>query len=225
MMLSLWLGLLVGLLWNAAPAAAVVFRDPDTGLSFASQFVLYKSDGRGITYRVAIAEGVDQYSAYDVVLQMVAPNDVGWAGLAWGGSMARNPLLVAWRNPANNQPVISSRWANGHTTPANYAGSVYTVLKTGTKSNNTHWQVTAKCTGCSSWTTNEGGLRYLSPRGGNRMAWAYSPDRPTTPASSTSAIRVHDVHNYFSQDFAQAGNRDFTSTLQKLQETQETAQS
>ena len=41
---------------------------------------------------------------------MVVPNDVGWAALAWGGSMPKNPLLIAWRGTSNNV-VLSSRWA------------------------------------------------------------------------------------------------------------------
>jgi hypothetical protein len=94
-----------------APAAAVVYRDPDTGLTFSQAFQLYKSDGRGITFRIAIPEGVDQYSPYDAVVQVVVPNDVGWAGLAWGGGMSRNPLLTVWRNSANNGVVVGSRWA------------------------------------------------------------------------------------------------------------------
>jgi hypothetical protein len=39
------------------------------------------------------------------------PNQVAWSGLAWGGSMPRNPLLLAWRN-TNNNVVLSSRIAS-----------------------------------------------------------------------------------------------------------------
>jgi hypothetical protein len=73
-------------------------------------FRRYKADGRGITFRVATPSDAQSYTAYDAVVQMVVPNDVGWAGLAWGGSMPRNPLLIAWRGTSNNV-VLSSRWA------------------------------------------------------------------------------------------------------------------
>ena len=44
-----------------------------------------------------------------VVLQVVAPNALGWVGLAWGGSMIRNPLTVSY--PNGQKPTVSSRWA------------------------------------------------------------------------------------------------------------------
>lgn len=98
---------------NTGPAAAgapnAVYQDPDTGLVFTSNLQDYKV-GRGITFRVAIPSGVQSYTPYDAVVQIVAPNDVGWAGLAWGGSMTGNPLLVAWRDFSNNV-VLSSRFA------------------------------------------------------------------------------------------------------------------
>ena len=77
---------------------------------FSSNFQLYKADGRGITFRVAIPDTAESYTSYDSVIQMVVPNDVGWAGLSWGGSMPRSPLLVAWRGSSNNV-ILSSRWA------------------------------------------------------------------------------------------------------------------
>lgn len=96
--------------YAAAAAANAIYQDSDTGLIFSSNFALYKADGRGITFRVAIPDDAESYTAYDAVIQIVVPNDVGWAGLAWGGSMPRNPILVAWRGSSNNV-VLSSRWA------------------------------------------------------------------------------------------------------------------
>ena len=99
-------------LGNAAATAAdsnAIYQDADTGLVFSSAFQLYKSDGRGITFRVAVPDGVDNYTPFDAVIQMVVPNDVGWAGLAWGGSMTKNPILVAWKG--STSAVLSSRWA------------------------------------------------------------------------------------------------------------------
>lgn len=95
---------------NWAPATADVYQDPDTGLTFSSAFQLYKTDGRGITFRIAVPDDAQSYTAYDAVVQMVVPNDAGWAGLAWGGSMPRNPLLVAWKGNGDNI-VLSSRMA------------------------------------------------------------------------------------------------------------------
>lgn len=214
MLWTLWFGIVAALLSRTVAAAAnAIYQDPDTGLVFSSNYALYKVD-KGITFRVAIPEGVQTYTSYDAVVQVVAPNDVGWVGIAWAGSMPRNPLLVAWRN--NQQVVLSSRWANGHVTPNAYNNAQYTLFKTGTKSNGTHWQYTALCKGCTSWTTDTGASRYLSPRGGNRLAFAYSPGRPSQPGSTTSSIPIHEVHGYWQHDFSGAANSNFETTVQRL---------
>jgi hypothetical protein len=62
----------------------------------------------GIAYRIAIPEV--SAAPFDVLLQIVAPIDkAGWAAIAWGGAMNRNPLTVAW--PNGNTAVVSSRWS------------------------------------------------------------------------------------------------------------------
>ncbi|KAK4125178.1 iron reductase domain protein [Parathielavia appendiculata] len=225
MLWTLFLGLVAALLRTgkcsidslalaAAQTANAIYRDSETGLVFSSNFALYKADGRGITYRVAIPDTAQQNTAYDVVIQMVVPNDVGWAGLAWGGSMPRNPLLVAWRG-SNNNVVLSSRMASGHVQPTEYSGAQYTLFQTGTKSNSTHWQFTALCKGCTAWQSSSS-TRYLNPRGGNRLAMAYSPTKPSNVNSPSSSIPIHEVHAYWSHDFAQAANTNFEATVQRL---------
>ncbi|KAK3331173.1 hypothetical protein B0H66DRAFT_92352 [Apodospora peruviana] len=215
MLWALWLGIVASLLGTATADVSAVYQDPDTGLTFSQSFALYKSDGRGITFRVAIPASAATYTAFDTVIQVVVPNDVGWGGLAWAGSMTRNPLLVFWRG-SNNAPVISSRWANGHSTPTSYTGASYTLYKTGTKSNSTHWQFTAICQGCTSWAGDGGAIRYLSPRGGNRLAFAYSPTKPSS-SSNTSTIAVHEVHGYWTHDFSAAANSNYDAAVEKFQ--------
>jgi len=212
-----FLGFVAALLTTAVADNAVV-QDPDTGLVFTSNFQLYKSDGRGITYRVAVPDDAQNYAAFDVVVQVIIPNDVGWAGLAWGGSMTNNPLLVAWRGSSNNV-ILSPRWASSHVMPTSSTTSSYTLFKAGTKSNSTHWQFTALCKGCTSWDpsgTGSGTTRYLSPRGGNRLAFAYSPTKPSSANSPSSSLPIHDVHGYWNQDFAAAANANFAATVQRL---------
>jgi hypothetical protein len=62
-----------------------------------------------IVYRIAIPDTATASAPFDVLLQIVAPKATGWAGLAWGGQMAYNPLTVAWPNGAS--VVVSSRRA------------------------------------------------------------------------------------------------------------------
>jgi hypothetical protein len=100
--------------------------------------------------------------------------------------------------------------------PAEYAGAQYTLFKSGTKSNSTHWQLTALCKGCTSWDAGSGSMRYLSPRGGNRLAFAYSPTKPSSVNSPSSNLPIHDVHGYWSHDFAQAVNPNFATTVSRL---------
>lgn len=48
-------------------------------------------------------------TAQEFVGQIIVPNEVNWAGLAFGGQMSNNLLMVAW--PNGNDVVISPRWA------------------------------------------------------------------------------------------------------------------
>ena len=60
-----------------------------------------------ITWRIAIpnvAEG-----PFDILLQVVAPKTVGWAGIAWGGGMLYNPISLGWAN--ENNTLASGRFA------------------------------------------------------------------------------------------------------------------
>lgn len=61
-----------------------------------------------IVYRIAIP---DVSSApFDMLIQIVAPiSTTAWAGLAWGGSMTKNPLTIGWAS--GSSAVVSSRWA------------------------------------------------------------------------------------------------------------------
>lgn len=86
-----------------------MYNDPETGFTFAQYQATYSLGGKYITFRIAVPGDAIQGTAYDTVLQVVAPNDVGWVGLAWGGSMTYNPLTVSWSN--NGNAVLSSRYA------------------------------------------------------------------------------------------------------------------
>lgn len=101
--------------------------------------------------------------------------------------------------------------------PQPYADAQYTLFQTGTKSNGTHWQFTALCRGCTAWIVpSTGAERFLSPTGGNRLAFAYSPNRPTNPDSPDSSIPIHQVHGYWNHDFGQGRNADFHATVERL---------
>ena len=88
------------------------YNDPDTGLTFSWSYEEYILSTSYFSFRTAQAPEAQNGDNYDIVLQIVAPNSIGWLGLAFGGSMVSNPLLVAWKGPTTAQPaLISSRWA------------------------------------------------------------------------------------------------------------------
>jgi Cytochrome domain of cellobiose dehydrogenase len=88
-------------------ADSKVVKDAETGFTFA-QYAASYIIGSSILYRIALPQPVNSTN-YDIVLQIVAPKDVGWAGIAWGGEMVLCPLTVAWAN--GNNVVLSSRYA------------------------------------------------------------------------------------------------------------------
>src|SRR4051812_44720690 len=96
--------------------------------------------------------------------------------------------------------------------PSPYTGASYERFKTGNRVNGTHWQYTVKCSGCTTFT-GDGRTTTLNPKGGNRLAFAYSSSRPSSPSSNTSSFNVHDSFNYWTHDFATAGNIAFASLV------------
>ncbi|ERS98681.1 CBD9-like protein [Sporothrix schenckii 1099-18] len=200
---------------SAAPNADTsVYHDSETGFTFTQYNGKYTLNNAAITFRVAVPSGVPANTNFDVVLQIVAPRDVGWAGLAWGGGMTQNPLAAAWGTSTG--AIISSRWATGHYLPQAYAGSTYQIFKKGTKNNGTHWQVTAKCSGCTSYAYGSSSIiSRLSPTGSNRFAFAYSALKPSNPSLNTSDFGEHSVIGYWNHDFGSAANPSFTSLVAK----------
>ncbi|KAL6705840.1 hypothetical protein ACN47E_006300 [Coniothyrium glycines] len=189
---------------------AISYTDPETGFTF-SETRAAATLTSNIVYRIAQPANIPGGQPYDIVLQVIAPNQLGWVGLAWGGSMIRNPLTVAY--PNGQKPTVSSRWAIGHTTPAQYTGATYTPLITGNKSNSTHWQFTVKCTGCTTYTGTSGTVR-IDPTTTKRFGFACSTNgKVSQPSSPSSTIPVHDVYNYITHDFSAGANANFASLV------------
>ncbi|RKU47033.1 hypothetical protein DL546_008568 [Coniochaeta pulveracea] len=214
---TLGLGCLTSILGLASAApqdtAATVYNDAETGFTFSQYQASYSLSGKYLTFRIAVPSDAQNGAAYDTVIQVVAPNDVGWLGLAWGGSMTYDPLTVSWSN--GGSVVVSSRYATAHALPATYSGATYQVFKTGTRSNGTHWQFTAKCSGCTAYAVQNGNQKFLNPKGSNRLAFAYSGTKPSSPSNPSSSFSVHDVFGYWSHDFSLAQNPNFSQLVTK----------
>ncbi|KAI4651441.1 uncharacterized protein J4E78_008133 [Alternaria triticimaculans] len=189
---------------------AVSYVDSETGFTF-SETKAAATLSSNIIYRIAQPANVPAGQPYDIVLQVVAPNALGWVGLAWGGSMIRNPLTVSY--PNGQKPTVSSRWATGHSTPQQYTSATYTPLTTGNKSNNTHWQFTVKCTGCTTYTGSSGAVRIDPNSSSKRFGFACSQSKVSNPSSTSASIPVHDVYNYITHDFTAGANQNFEALL------------
>lgn len=91
----------------ASAADSIVFRDSETGFTFSQYNANYKYNSPDvISIRTAVPNPAS--TPYDIVLQVIAKKDVGWLGIAWGGTMLNNPLTMAWAN--GNSVTVSSRW-------------------------------------------------------------------------------------------------------------------
>ncbi|KLU82084.1 hypothetical protein MAPG_01161 [Magnaporthiopsis poae ATCC 64411] len=193
---------------NALGQDSVPFLDPLTGFTFAK----YENE-LGVSYSVAVPDGVAAGKPYDVVLQMTSRKDLGWFAMAWGGSMTYNPIALSWAN--GNEAVLTSRMAFGYYVPLAYTDAKYEILPKGTFVNATHFQVTAKCSGCTSWGNDDIGVTYLEPKGDQYFAFAYSSTPVDEPNNPESGFSMHDSTGHWVHSFAQGVNPDFEQLLSK----------
>ncbi|KAF9880278.1 hypothetical protein CkaCkLH20_02232 [Colletotrichum karsti] len=160
----------------------------------------------GITFGIAIPEGASSGESYDAIVQITAPIEVGWAGLAWGGAMTYNPLTIVWVN--GEDVTVSSRMAFGYFTPPPYEDATYTVLP-GTVVNATHYSVTALCTGCTYFAPFGNDPTALNPDGENYLAFAYSGVPVDDPASNETTFGIHERVGHWNHDFEPAQSSNF----------------
>lgn len=212
-----WAAALVGPALGAPAASqlqqtAAVVYDSETGFTFSEWKVPFTLTSN-IAFRVALPSSASQGSPYDIVVQAVVPNAVGWAGIALGGSMTYNPLLVGWANGQSTQNSV--RWATSHSQPTIYNTAQLQKLSTGNRVNGTHWQFTAKCTGCTSYSSRTGGTTSLNPKGNNRLALVISNGKVSQPSNGNSNLVMHENPIYWSQSFPEGANANFAELVRK----------
>ncbi|KAI1076843.1 hypothetical protein F5B20DRAFT_553940 [Whalleya microplaca] len=178
--------------------------DADTGITFQS----FTSE-EGITYGLALPEDAGSDAAFDAIIQIISPVTNGWAGWAWGGQMTYNPLTVVWAD--GDSVVYSSRQALGYYLPAAYEDATYTVFEQGTSVNETHFKLTALCSGCTSWTDFDGNPYFLNGEGDASFAYAYSTTAVEEPANQDSGFSIHDTVGRWTHDLAGARSADFAT--------------
>lgn len=92
------------------------------------------------------------------------------------------------------------------------------MLGKGTFVNDTHWQYTAKCTGCTSWGDDDIGYTTLDATAQNALAFAYSQSPPDEPDNTDSTFTIHDSVGHWYHDFGNIGNADFDDLVSKNSE-------
>lgn len=114
----------------------------------------------------------------------------------------------------NNAPPRSQYYA----VPSPYEGAEYTLLK-GTTTNATHWQVTARCRGCTSWSSADGDFN-LHNDDQAILAYACSSVTPDEKTSNTSTFNIHEQFGIWSHELSFAKNESFGDWV-KANEVQE----
>jgi hypothetical protein len=92
-----------------------------------------------------------------------------------------------------------------------YEGAELTYLK-GTTANSTHWQVTARCQGCTRWSSADGDFN-LETEDQAILAYACSSVTPDRPTSNMSMFNIHERFGIWSHDLTFAKNASFADWL------------
>ncbi|KAI0765073.1 cellobiose dehydrogenase [Fomes fomentarius] len=178
---------------------AAPYTDPGNGFVFDG----ITDPAYGVTYGLVLPQGS---SSTEFIGEIVAPVDAKWVGLALGGAMIGNLLIVAW--PNGNQIVASPRYATGYIQPTVYAGPTLTTLPSSTV-NSTHWKYVFRCQNCTTW---EGGG--IDPTAQSVLAWAYSNVGVDTPSSPSSTFQEHTGFGFFGINYPDAQNSNYNNYLQ-----------
>lgn len=82
--------------------------------------------------------------------------------------------------------------------------------------NATHWQVTAKCSGCTQWGDADTGYGALDPTTQQSMAYAYSNTAVDTPADEASTFSIHNGIGHPVYNLTQGKNTNFAAKVSRL---------
>ncbi|KAJ3122408.1 hypothetical protein HK098_002894 [Nowakowskiella sp. JEL0407] len=116
-------------------------------------------------------------------------NGAGWSGLALGGSMLTSLLLVASIDNGATSVSTSLRVAPYYAAPVLYTGSA-TLTKLAQTYNSTHFTVTVRCKGCTSFS-QEGVSNTIDFTQASGV-WGYGMASTSVPADPTQMLQ-HDL--------------------------------
>ncbi|KAK5659576.1 hypothetical protein OQA88_778 [Cercophora sp. LCS_1] len=179
------------LLQSIALALAVSVNVQAQNTTMAS----YTDASANLTFKLAIPDTTA--APFPLLMSIIAPIGISWAGFATGGCMLRSPLIVAWVNGTG--VVVTTRWATQFHPPTPYLNTTIAVLPTSTV-NSTHWKADFICSaGCSDWWGGSIDANH------NNATYGYAASsRPVSqPANITGPISFHNlVIDHFDMDMA-----------------------
>jgi len=168
----LCLGLVLG-----ASASTV---DPNTGIAFESY-----TSSKDYTFGIAVPES----PGADFIGQLVIPTTgAGYGGIALGGQMEDDLLIVAW--PNGKDVVASFRYTRVRASPSPYTSSSslsMTPIASGTFVNGTHMSYTFVCSGC---ITNDA-MTFSSNASTIQLGWSLADAAVDNPGSAEGASFVY----------------------------------
>ncbi|KAH7911765.1 putative cellobiose dehydrogenase [Hygrophoropsis aurantiaca] len=177
------------------------YTDPANGFVFQGYSEPVHSVTYGLVFPPLVTTGAN---STEFIGEIVATSDAQWIGLALGGAMAGDLLIVAW--PNGNSIVYSARYTTGYVQPTAYAGPTITTLSSTV--NSTNWKWIFRCQNCTAWT---GGGIDLG--GGGALAWAYSDIAVDDPSDPQSTFQEHTDFGFFGETFSAAHNPNYQSYL------------
>nr|BAC20641.1 cellobiose dehydrogenase [Grifola frondosa] len=188
---------------------------PLVGSAFAQSGSIYTDPGNGFTFDgitdpvYDVTYGVifpTDTTSTEFIGEIVAPVAAQWIGVALGGAMIDNLLLVVWTN--GNTIVSSTRYATDYIQPVPYAGPTLTTLPSSSV-NSTHWKFVFRCQNCTSWL----GGGSIPVSGSGVLAWAYSSIPVDDPADPNSDFLEHTDFGFFGMNFADAHTSNYNNYL------------
>jgi len=184
-------------------------------LAFAQASVSYTDSGitfqglqetvHNVTYGFVLPPASETSEATEFIGEVIAAADNKWIGIALGGQMADNLLLVAW--PNGEDIVFSPRYATGYLQPSVYSGPTITTLQSSVDASG-NWKWIFRCQNCTTWT---GGS--LATTGTPVMAWVISNEAVLTPSSAASNFNEHDDFGFWGENLADASSDDYDTYL------------
>ncbi|EIM84175.1 uncharacterized protein STEHIDRAFT_62168 [Stereum hirsutum FP-91666 SS1] len=201
MLRRVFLGLLP-LVGSALAQSSSAYTDSGNGIVFQG----YTDPVHNVTYGIVLPPTTETSEATEFIGEIVAPVAAQWVGIALGGAMLDNLLLVAW--PNDGDIVSSTRYATDYVQPVEYDGPTLTDLPS-TSVNSTHWKWVFRCQNCTSWS----GGGSLATTGTGVLAWAYSDVGVDDPSDPQSTFSEHTDFGFFGEVYSAAHSDNYDAYL------------